>query len=317
MGGASKPKMETLWDSPMVSSVAFHPQQIPRDSAKPDCARDGVFHVSDPAEDIQIGFRLYRPPAPPTLVLVYFHANAELVTQINYELFHRLGAFVLAIGYRGYAWSTGSPKLSTLASDASECYSQAEAVLAEEGVQALPRFLFGRSLGCVPTVHLAAQHASQLSGVILESGLMDIKGLPFVQQMAMANPQMLAMLPDPIQSLRKAEGITDPVLILHGTEDEIIPYNQAEQCYRAIASKTKQLKRVVGATHNDLRFVMGDEYDRTLASFFAGGESARLTSEDVDKMSLKELREAIKSRGLDTTGCIEKPDFQALLKQNL
>jgi fermentation-respiration switch protein FrsA (DUF1100 family) len=63
-----------------------------------------------------------------------------------------------------------------------------------------------------------------------------------------------------------------PVLVIHGTEDEVIPFSHGRQLYEA-ANQPRQSLWVEGAGHNDLLLVGGARYWAALRQF------ARLVAE--------------------------------------
>ena len=70
--------------------------------------------------------------------------------------------------------------------------------------------LYGRSLGALSVIHLAAEHCgTSVNGLIVESGLVDLKSLPLANQMlglmvgASQAQAMSSFLPDPIGSIQK------------------------------------------------------------------------------------------------------------------
>lgn len=201
---------------------------------------------------------------------------------------------------------------------------------------ALPRILYGRSLGAVSAVHLAAlpNASATIRGLIVESGLVDIKGLPMVQQMLnmMMGHQasgMLALLPEPVGSLKKATKINVPVLIIHGTNDEIIPYQHAQKLLDGCTTApSRHLETVQNGGHNDIPYILGSSaYTGLLSKFIAKSigsdpdtpaeDSKPLTVEGVDSLSVKELKAELSSRGIDYSGCFERSELVSLLKESI
>ena len=91
-------------------------------------------------------------------------------------------------------------------------------------------FLFGKSLGSVPTIWLAAQCDTMCSGVILMSPLAsgartfcNLNGMP-----STITHWMDGMFAD---SIERVCMIRRPVMIVHGTEDEIVPVQNALDLY--------------------------------------------------------------------------------------
>jgi abhydrolase domain-containing protein 17 len=59
------------------------------------------------------------------------------------------------------------------------------------------------------------------------------------------------------------------VLVIHGTDDEVIGFWHGQRLY-ARAAEPKQRLWVQGATHNDLAWVAGDRYWAALRAFADG-----------------------------------------------
>ncbi|CAJ0932628.1 unnamed protein product [Ranitomeya imitator] len=102
--------------------------------------------------------------------------------------------------------------------------------------------LYGQSIGTVPTVDLASRY--ECAAVILHSPLMS--GL----RVAFPDTRKTYCF-DAFPSIDKISKVTSPVLIIHGTEDEVIDFSHGlamyERCPRAVEPLW-----VEGAGHNDI-----------------------------------------------------------------
>merc|ERR1719221_841254 len=104
--GMSPAMLEGLWDMPMITSIAFHPrpEAATHMGATSGPMRQGVFDVTG---GDKVSYSLYLPEEGENVrvVVFNFHGNAEVCTDIGMEagLFHRVGAALLSIDYRGYA----------------------------------------------------------------------------------------------------------------------------------------------------------------------------------------------------------------------
>jgi len=206
------------------------------------------------------------------LALCYFHANAELCTDLEGEVknFFDCGfALVLCPEFRGYAWSDGKPSLKHLYSDCKAFMQALPSILEVVGVQAdvqLKLILHGRSLGSACAIHLASLQDERVGGLVVESGVMDLLALPMVLQIGMMMPQVLQALraqPCPLKMLEEIRQVTVPTLIIHGDQDEISPVEQAVCAHKACSSERK-LVRYPRAGHNDLRLLSKREYFQEL-----------------------------------------------------
>lgn len=167
-GGDMSSMLAGFWDSPLVGQIAF----VPRKAAKGDGLAAGM---TDGSVDVGGGAsNAYRvcaglPEAKRRAVCVYFHGNAEICTDICHGIseFYDAGVAVLSVDFRGYAWSTGQAKMSTLCPDAEKVHAQIPTILATAGLSGLPVILFGRSLGATCAVHLATTFPADYAGVFI------------------------------------------------------------------------------------------------------------------------------------------------------
>jgi len=70
-------------------------------------------------------------------------------------------------------------------------------------------------------------------------------------------------------SLEKIRRVRAPILIVHGTRDEVIPSSMGQKLYQA-APEPKSSFAVEGAGHNDAFVIGGEQYLRRLRGFIAG-----------------------------------------------
>ena len=59
------------------------------------------------------------------------------------------------------------------------------------------------------------------------------------------------LMKDQFRSRDRIAGVSEPVLILHGTDDATTPYERGKALYR-LANDPKDMVTVEGAGHNDL-----------------------------------------------------------------
>jgi pimeloyl-ACP methyl ester carboxylesterase len=89
-----------------------------------------------------------------------------------------------------------------------------------------PVVLFGRSIGSVCAIHLAARFPTQFHGLIIESGIASLLELPMVAMLAAGMPMvavLVSRLPDPWANKAKMASVSIRTLIIHGERDEISP----------------------------------------------------------------------------------------------
>jgi fermentation-respiration switch protein FrsA (DUF1100 family) len=191
-------------------------------------------------------------------VVAYFHGNGEdLADSIPMiSLLRSLGVGVLAVEYPGYGIAGGLPSENG-------AYAAAESALqwlrTEQGVGADRVVLLGQSLGS----GVAAEMAKRGSGARL------VLISPFTSIVDMAR-RMLPFVPaffvrHRFDTRSKAGGIAEPVLIIHGTDDEVVPFSMGQRL--AATFPQAQLVPVPGGRHNDLLTLHAIEVRNALSPF--------------------------------------------------
>lgn len=251
-----------LLDNPLILSILFYPQAAPMDENPPPGIIDGTLPA---AEDVVLGYRFYihEPHAP---VILHFHGNGEIASDYDdiAPLYHRAGASLLVVDYRGYGWSTGQPKVSTLISDTEAVHDALPTILERAGVSSGSLFVMGRSLGSACAIHLAHEHPASFAGLIVESGF--AHAIPLLARLGLP-AERLAGLPDPIGNARKIAQVDLPLLVIHGERDSLIPVGNGQALYDASPSERKHMVRIPGAGHNDLLYIGQDAYFAAIREF--------------------------------------------------
>ncbi len=197
---------------------------------------------------------LYLPNPAATFTLLYSHGNAEDLGVIQPLLtqYRDWGVAVLAFDYRGYGLSTGSPSEANAYADARAAYDYLTQTLRVPPEQII---LYGRSLGGGVVTELATQ--VPVAGLILES--------TFTSAFRVVLPFPLFPF-DKFTNQAKLPRLTVPILILHGTADEVVPFSHGQALY-ATANPPKFSLWVEGAGHNNFSAVAGDRHRQALQTF--------------------------------------------------
>lgn len=167
----------------------------------------------------------YIPPLPrfrdkPAPLLVFCHGNAEIIDYQPHIVngYQKLGFALLMPEYRGYGRSAGKPSERGIVEDAVFFFDEA---LKQPDVDAGRIVLHGRSMGGGVAAGIAAQRKP--AALVLESS--------FVSVVAMARryfaPWFLAK--NPFRVDRVVSSLDVPVLVMHGTQDEIIPVSHGRK----------------------------------------------------------------------------------------
>lgn len=180
-------------------------------------------------------------------IILYSHGNGEDIGHCMLwlkNLSDTLNIDVLAYDYDGYGLNSGT-------SSERACYDNIQDVfdfLLQKGYKEENILLYGRSLGTGPTVELARKYP-RLKGIILESPFKSIIGV-VSDTLAMSSRCL-----DPFNNQAKITQIQSPILIIHGTHDDIISHNHAEWLHSKCNCELLSLEF---GGHNDLHFYYKD-----------------------------------------------------------
>jgi len=195
-------------------------------------------------------------------VLVWFHGNGGNISHRleNIQLLHDLvGVQVFIFDYREYGRSSGRISREGTFLDAAAAYRY---VTETKGVPAADVVLFGRSLGTALATDLAVNHPCR--SLILESAFTNSG-----EMAKMLAPFLFDWRPKvPYDNLGEIDKVKVPVLVIHGTDDEIIPVDMGRRVFGA-ANDPKKLYLIPGAHHNDTYLVGGRAYFQRLLAFIS------------------------------------------------
>jgi fermentation-respiration switch protein FrsA (DUF1100 family) len=212
---------------------------------------DVVLHSSD-------GIRLHawflpaRTGARRFTVLVC-HGNAGNIShrlERALSMQRELGVDVLLFDYRGFGRSEGKPREQGTYEDALSAYRY---LASERGIAPERIVLFGESLGAAVAVELSSRVPAR--ALVLESPFTSIRAMARV-----AYPFLPAgWVRTKYDNLEKIGSLTVPLLVIHGTRDEVVPFRQGQELFRA-AREPKRFLGVEGAGHTDSYVVGGASY---------------------------------------------------------
>lgn len=189
-------------------------------------------------------------------LILYFHGNRHSLERWGRyapELV-ALGYDVLLIDYRGYGKSEGKPTEAGLYLDAEAAYDWAKL-----NYPKTPLIYYGRSLGTGVATYLASQHLPHK--LVLETPFDELKNVVPLYFRFMLH---LIPLRHAFRSNERISGIDCPILIMHGTQDQVVPLSSA-MGLKPLLKATDQFVVIKGGRHNNLlRF---DEAKLALAEF--------------------------------------------------
>src|SRR5262249_17701569 len=232
----------------MQRSMLYHPtaSRISPAAAGLPQAQAAILTTSDGEKLVA----WHVPPRGDKPVVIYFHGNADIVPWRAER--HRAtianGTGLIALNFRGYGGSTGTPTEDGLHRDGAAAYP-----FPAERYPPHPILLWGQSLGTGIAVRLAAE--KPVGRLILESPYSSV-----VDVAASLFPWVPVrwLMKDQLRSDLWIGKVHVPLLIMHGTRDEVIPIRFGERLF-ALANEPKRFVRFDDGGHNDLdNYGVGD-----------------------------------------------------------
>jgi fermentation-respiration switch protein FrsA (DUF1100 family) len=150
------------------------------------------------------------------------------------------GAGFLAIAYRGYGGSTGTPSERGLYQDSLAAYGWLAKRTSADNI-----VIHGFSLGSGVAVRLASEKPAR--ALVLEApytSIVDMAG-------RVTSLPVGSLVRDRFMSRERIGKVRMPVLMIHGDRDSVIPFEQGQTLY-SLAHGPKTFVRMIGSDHNTL-----------------------------------------------------------------
>lgn len=235
--------------------LMYHPDPTPFD---PEAVGNGAFQkvdlVNDAGEPIRHWYAKpndFNKPA-----IVYFQGNAGTLASRSHKYLpwieDNFGVFL--IGYRGYG-NAGKPTEDNLYADARQAIFHLL-----DRVDRPPSIVFyGESLGTGIATQMALEY--QIGALILEAPFTSYPDVGVVHYPWLP-VRWLAL--DRYETLSKIGRVKAPLMVIHGTTDKTVPFDQGKKVFEA-ANEPKTSFFVEGAGHGNLYdFGTGEAVDNFL-----------------------------------------------------
>ena len=236
-----------------INTIMFHPE----------FARDGYDEKSPGFVDIGTnGVRIaavVHGPEHGTKALIRCHGNAEDMMGTLWALkgLAEQGYTIAAVDYPGYGLSDGSPTEEGCYRNVHRLYDW---LVETRGFKPEDIIVDGFSIGSGPATELAA--TKPVGGLILEA--------PFLSAPRVVTKVRILPI-DPFPNLKRIGEVKCPLLIMHGTKDNVIPYNQGKVLFE-LAKDPKHFVSVDCGDHNRLPLSLGENrYRELIADFMENG----------------------------------------------
>ena len=213
----------------MQRQILFPRHQIvmPSDS---ECNIPGIEKIWIETVSGKIETWFLRPESNrPSPAIIFAHGNAEIIDMwpVTLSRFTQLGIGVLLVEYPGYGRSEGSPSQHSITEAFVAAYDM---LIKRKDVDPSKIILLGRSIGGGAICTLAEQRPSAM--LILKSTFINIRSMAAKYLV----PGFIA--PDSFDNLSVVSSYNGPVLIIHGKNDELIPYKHGVTLFKAAQQRT-------------------------------------------------------------------------------
>lgn len=228
---------------------------------------------------------------------IFCHGNTGNLT-ISADIIPHLldaGFNVLFFDYRGFGRSTGTVSLRGVISDGVTAARFHESIRPKN----IPSVLYGFSLGGAIASQVIRRHP--FDAMILQSTFTSLTQLARV-----LHPRLAFLSGTVFDTIGVMKRLQVPLLVLHGTHDEVCPSWMAHEIYNACPSPLKRIHTVEGGIHKDLYLRDPDSLIWAISQFVAElPQTTRTTSvEEVPALerwadyALRSVRNLFRKRNL-------------------
>lgn len=247
-------------DHPEVVARLFHPRQ---DTTPPPVGAQN--HAIEVEAGVTLGARFFLTADPTAINLLFFHGNGEVISDYDDvgPQYTAQGINFLAVDYRGYGQSSGSPTVTAMVRDAHRVLNWVRDWLAGQGCTG-HLVVMGRSLGSVSAIELASSEET-VAGLIIESGI--AQTMPLLLAIGLDVQALGIDEADGFGNLQKIAQVQKPTYILHAQHDQIIPVSLAEGLQSVCGARSKEFQMIPGADHNNILALTGTLYFKAISLF--------------------------------------------------
>ena len=194
---------------------------------------------------------------------------------------HELGCHTLIFDYRGYGGSGGSPAEELIALDSQMIWDFATQEL---GFRSDQIYIFGQSLGGGVATRLAWEKSKQQTpprGLILQATFTSLVDAAKFNYPWLPVSRLLV---DRYPSIDRMPSVTCPVLVIHGRQDRIVPFELGQRLFDAAPEKSvtgvaKRFVELPHAGHNDIAYVAAEEVNDATRQFLDEVDQAAVNAD--------------------------------------
>ena len=223
--------------------LLFKPEKLPKDFQFNYENQDTMEYNLETRDGAVINAIRFKPKGESKGVVLYLKGNSKSIkgwgkfavdfTRHNYN--------VLMVDYRGFGKSTGRRSQKAIKRDLQEVYNKIKEQTTEDRI-----ILYGRSLGSGFATKLASMNNPKM--LVLDA---PYYSLTKVTARYMPFMPLSILIKYPLPTYKWIKYVKCPIHIIHGTNDELIPYKTSVKLSQVNPKLTK-LHTVIGGGHKNL-----------------------------------------------------------------
>jgi len=192
------------------------------------------------SENMLNGWMLTPKDVQPKATIMFFHGNSGFLTSQHWAMTRLLkyGFQVFAVDYSGYGFSEGKATRKNVLKDGNSAlkYLKSRADLGDTKV-----IIYGQSLGGHLAAVVAGQNEDDIDGLVIEGAFSSHKdiGIEFAGFLGRI------FVKEQYSAIESIPHFHKPTLIIHSTEDDVIPFKLGEKIYEH-ANQPKELYQIEG-----------------------------------------------------------------------
>ncbi|KAA8530593.1 hypothetical protein F0562_005302 [Nyssa sinensis] len=238
----------------------------------------------------------FFPPSPPSYTVITDEScGGRLYIPEMFELFVelslRLRINLMGYDYSGYGQSTGKPTECNTYADIDAVY---KCLKEQYGIKDEQLIVYGQSVGSGPTIDLASR-VPNLRGVVLHS--------PILSGLRVLHPVKRTYWFDIYKNIDKIGMVNCPVLVIHGTADEVVDCSHGKQLWELCKEKYEPLW-LSGGGHCNLELY--PEFIKHLKKFVLTLGKSKATTNGSKKTTVESDSQSKPSEG-GTSDAFELP----------
>lgn len=215
----------------------YFPEKIaPTDTLFEGLNYENIYIKSSNENKINAAF--FKPKGTVIGTILLLHGNAGNISDYTQmaRLFSQNGFQLLIIDYQGFGRSEGKPSHDALIDDATAALNY---LTKREDVKNTKIIVLGLSIGGHLAVTITKQNQDKIAAMVIEGAFTSHNNIATTAMPWFIKPIAKVFVRSKYKATKNIKEISIPKLIIHSTEDEIIPFWMGKELFsKAIEPKT-------------------------------------------------------------------------------